>query len=65
MEKNLFEYCNVNKKPLVIVLVHNGICVGHWFARQYKKINSTDDELYKDLSKNVYVSKHLDKYFKK
>jgi superfamily II DNA or RNA helicase len=64
-KQNLFAYCDINKKSPSNSSEHNGVCVGLWFVRQYKKINSTEDELYSDLSKNLYVKNYLDKYLEK
>jgi superfamily II DNA or RNA helicase len=63
-KKKLFEYSDINKKMPVNSSEHNGVCVGGWLARQYKNINSKEDELYKELSTNMYVKIYLDKYLK-
>lgn len=64
-KKNLFEYCDIYKKLPTNSSKYNGIRVGGWFSRQYKKKNNKEDEIYKELSENTYIKKYLDKYLEK
>ena len=61
----LFEYCNENKICPSGRFLHKNQPVGMWFEVTRQKINDTNDEIYKELSKNEYIKKNLDDYLKK
>jgi len=61
----LFDYCNENKNIPTKKIIYKGRRIGSWLQDQKKKINSTDDELYKKLLINQYVKDSLDKYLEK
>jgi len=56
----LFKECDKNKR-----IPKQKTKLGTWLYNQKQKIKSTDSELYKKLSANVYVKKHLDQYLNK
>ncbi len=58
----LFTYCDENKCIPEFKIKYENQDIGKWLRNQKYKINSIDDILYKNLSKNVYVKKHLDEY---
>ena len=46
-------------------LIGKNINIGKWFHHQKEKINSSDDNIYIELSLNKYVKKSLDDYLNK
>ncbi len=58
----LFEYCDKNNKCPTFRASYNDVKIGHYLAREKKKIKSTNDDLYKQLSKNNVLKEHLDEY---
>ena len=60
----LFEYSTQEKGAPIKGTIYKGYKINGWFHGQKSKINSTDDELYKILSKNEYIKISLDEYLK-
>ena len=58
----LFEYCNENKKIPSRKTRYKDKNIEDWLSTQKKKINNTEDILYKKLADNKYVKESLDKY---
>ncbi len=56
----LFEFCNEYKRVPKKKELYNGINIGTLLQTQKTKIKSTNDELYKKLSKNKYIKESLD-----
>jgi len=60
----LFKYCNKYQRFPLADTTFEGKNIGTWFSHQKPKIKSTNDELYKLLSKNKYIKKALDNYLR-
>jgi superfamily II DNA or RNA helicase len=58
----LFDYANNNYDKPTRKTKYKGKCIGSWFDDQKRKIESTDDELYKLFSKNKHIKKAVDEY---
>jgi superfamily II DNA or RNA helicase len=58
----LFKYCNDNDQIPTQKTIVDGINIGGWFRHQKRKINNSQDELYKKLSINRVVKNYLDEY---
>ncbi len=64
----LFELCNKHRECPTLKLCaddKNDKFIFNWYNDQKKKINSSDNEFYKKLSKNGYVKINLDKFLDK
>ncbi len=64
MKDALFNFCNDenNKRiPTEIEKNEDGCDIGGWLKRKKLKIDSTDCDLYKELSENIYVKNSIDK----
>ncbi len=61
----LFEFCNINKRIPTKKEEYENVKIRDWLQDQKKKINNIEDNLYKKLSKNIYVKKSLDKFLVK
>ena len=61
--EDVFNYCNTNQHiPDNTGGTYFDKSRIAWFSAQCKKINSTEDELYKKLSENKYIKEYLDAY---
>ena len=58
-------FIHTNKKKVKILENQNAETIHSWLIQQTKKIKDIDCELYKKLSKNIYVKEHIDNYLKK
>ncbi len=61
----VFKYSNENKCAPLHDTKYENQNIGLWLnVTQKRNINSVDDDLYKKLSKNIYVKENLDEYLK-
>ncbi len=61
-KKNLFEFCNKNKRIPKKKEEYKNQNIRQWFDCQKRKISSIENELYQILSINEYIKVSLDKY---
>jgi hypothetical protein len=58
----LFDFCTINKKCAIKKEKYKNNNIGIWIIKQKRKINNTNNDLYKILSENIFVKESLDKY---
>ena len=58
----LFEYTNLNKNAPHQTTVYKNCRIGSFLDAQKRKIFDIDDDLYTELSKNIYIKKSIDEY---
>ena len=60
-KKNLlFEFCDINKRYPKQNEKYKNYKIGQWLESQKKKINNINDNIYINLSENIYIKKSLD-----